>query len=69
MPDIDGENAHEGAYGKDVDSLVMDNVCSIFINEMDGLENNEGILTIDSTNNCTAPTAKLSMSRVDGECR
>ena len=38
---------------EDVDSLVTDEVRSYFFNEVDGLENNEGILMIGSTNNCT----------------
>ena len=36
---------------EDVDSLVTDEVRSYFLNEMDGLENNDGILMIGSTNN------------------
>lgn len=38
---------------EDVDSLVTDEVRSYFLNEVDGLENNDGILMIASTNNCT----------------
>ena len=30
LQDIDGESAYEGAYGKDVDSLVMDEVRNSF---------------------------------------
>ena len=67
LQDIDGESAHEGAYGKDVDSLVMDEVRRFFVNEVDGVENNEGIVMIGSTKNCTAPTAKVGMSRGDGK--
>lgn len=37
---------------EDVDSLVTDQVRSYFFNEVDGLENNDGILMIASTNNC-----------------
>ena len=36
---------------EDVDSLVTDQVRSYFFNEVDGLEDNEGILMIASTNN------------------
>jgi len=35
---------------EDVDSLVSDNVKSFFLNEVDGLEANDGILMIGSTN-------------------
>lgn len=37
---------------EDLDSLITDNVRSFFLNEVDGLENNEGILMIGSTNHC-----------------
>lgn len=37
---------------EDVDSLVTDRVRSYFLNEVDGLEDNDGILMIGSTNNC-----------------
>lgn len=37
---------------EDIDSLVTDEVRSYFFNEVDGLENNDGILMIGSTNNC-----------------
>ena len=36
---------------EDIDSLVTDQVRSYFFNEVDGLENNDGILMIASTNN------------------
>ncbi|KAL1622969.1 hypothetical protein SLS56_008507 [Neofusicoccum ribis] len=36
---------------EDVDSLVKEEVRSYFLNEIDGLENNDGILMIGSTNN------------------
>ena len=48
---------------EDVDSLVTNEVRSYFFNEVDGLENNEGILMIASTNNRTSDTAKVDMSR------
>lgn len=35
---------------EDLDSLVSDNVKSFFLNEMDGLEGNDGIMIIGSTN-------------------
>ena len=47
---------------EDVDSLVTDQVRSYFFNEVDGLEDNEGILMIGSTNHCKSPTAKLETS-------
>ena len=49
---------------EDVDSLVTDQVRSYFFNEVDGLEDNEGILMIGSTNNCTSLTIKLEMSEI-----
>ena len=48
---------------EDVDSLVTNEVRSYFFNEVDGLENNEGILMIGSTNNCTSASARLGVSR------
>lgn len=38
---------------EDIDSLVSDNVKSFFLNEVDGLEGNDSILMIRSTNYCT----------------
>lgn len=43
---------------EDVDSLVTDQVRSYFFNEVDGLENNDGIFMIGSTNNCEFSVAK-----------
>ena len=37
---------------EDIDSLVTEAVRSYFFNEVDGLEDNGGILMIGSTNNC-----------------
>ncbi len=37
---------------EDVDSLVTNQVRSYFLNEVDGIEDNHGILMIGSTNNC-----------------
>ena len=35
---------------EDIDSLVSDDVKSFFLNEVDGLEGNDGIMMIGSTN-------------------
>lgn len=35
---------------EDLDSLITDNVKSFFLNEVDGLESNDGIMMIGSTN-------------------
>ncbi len=43
---------------EDIDSLVTDTVRSFFLNEVDGLEGNDGIMMIGSTNYC-----KLSIRR------
>ena len=40
---------------EDVDSLVTDATRSYFLNEVDGLEKNDGVLMIGSTNHCTNP--------------
>ena len=37
---------------EDIDSLVTDKVRSYFLNEVDGLERNDGILILGSTNHC-----------------
>ena len=37
---------------EDLDSLVSDSVKSFFLNEVDGLEGNDGIMMIGSTNYC-----------------
>ena len=37
---------------EDIDSLVTDTVKSFFLNEVDGLEGNDGIMMIGSTNYC-----------------
>lgn len=37
---------------EDIDSLVSDDVKSFFLNEVDGLEGNDGIMMIGSTNYC-----------------
>ena len=40
---------------EDLDSLVTEKVRSYFLNEVDGLESNDGILILGSTNHCTPP--------------
>ena len=35
---------------EDLDSLITDKVKSFFLNEVDGLESNDGIMMIGSTN-------------------
>lgn len=47
---------------EDVDSLVTDQVRSYFFNEVDGLEDNDGILMIGSTNNRRSLTAESRKS-------
>ena len=37
---------------EDIDSLVNDDLKSFFLNEIDGLEGNDGIMVIGSTNYC-----------------
>ena len=37
---------------EDIDSLVSDDVKSFFLNEVDALEGNDGIMMIGSTNYC-----------------
>ena len=37
---------------EDLDSLITDRVKSFFLNEVDGLESNDGIMMIGSTNHC-----------------
>lgn len=55
---------------EDIDSLVEDNVKSYFLNEMDGLEDNDGILVVATTNYrrpsfilCVLSKALSSLSR------
>lgn len=51
---------------EDIDSLVSDHVRSFFLNEVDGLEGNDGIMMIGSTNYCTfAPKAPKGACRED----
>ncbi|KXS94560.1 hypothetical protein AC578_7519 [Pseudocercospora eumusae] len=45
---------------EDLDSLVVDKVRSYFLNEVDGLENNDGILMIGSTNHLERLDAGIS---------
>ena len=37
---------------EDIDSLVSDSVKSFFLNEVDGLEGNDGIMIVGTTNYC-----------------
>lgn len=43
---------------EDIDSLVSNNVKSFFLNEVDGLEGNDGIMMIGSTNYCVSPSQR-----------
>ena len=45
---------------EDLDSLITDKVRSFFLNEVDGLENNDGILMIGSTNHLERLDAGIS---------
>jgi transitional endoplasmic reticulum ATPase len=45
---------------EDIDSLVSDNVKSFFLNEVDGLEGNDGIMMIGSTNYCVSAPQRAS---------
>ena len=49
---------------EDIDSLVSDHVRSFFLNEVDGLEGNDGILMIGSTNYCMANEKMCSRSKI-----
>ena len=40
---------------EDLDSMITDKVKSFFLNEVDGLESNDGIMMIGSTNYRTSP--------------
>ena len=52
---------------EDLDSLVTDKVRSYFLNEVDGIENNEGILMVGSTNHLSKldPAISKRPSRFD----
>ena len=45
---------------EDIDSLVSDDVKSFFLNEVDGLEGNDGIMMIGSTNYCIFDSHRAS---------
>ena len=45
---------------EDIDSLVRDEVKSFFLHEVDGLEGNDGIMIIGSTNHCIFNSGALS---------
>lgn len=49
---------------EDIDSLVSENVRSFFLNEVDGLEGNDGIMIIGSTNYCTLALSRHPMFSV-----
>lgn len=44
---------------EDVDSLVTPSTRSYFLNEVDGLEKNDGVLMLGSTNHCVYPPSLL----------
>jgi hypothetical protein len=46
---------------EDIDSAVTDSVRSYFFNELDGLESNEGILILGSTNDCISTLHSSSL--------
>ena len=48
---------------EDLDSLITDQVKSFFLNEVDGLESNDGIMMIGSTNYCQLLTSPLVCCR------
>ena len=45
---------------EDLDSMITDKVKSFFLNEVDGLESNDGIMMIGSTNYRTGPLLFLN---------
>jgi len=45
---------------EDIDSLVVERVRSYFLNEVDGLEDNDGILIVATTNHCKYPQLRYS---------
>ncbi len=45
---------------EDIDSLVSDDVKSFFLNEVDGLEENDGIMMVGSTNYCVFTPQRTS---------
>ena len=48
---------------EDIDSLVTDKVKSFFLNEIDGLEGNDGIMIIGTTNYCESETSAVRFNR------
>lgn len=44
---------------EDIDSLINMGNRSFFLNELDGLEENDGILVLGTTNHCMLPLAWL----------
>ncbi len=47
---------------EDIDTIVTDASRSYFFNEVDGLEKNDGILMVASTNHCQCPHLKMQIS-------
>lgn len=50
---------------EDLDSLVSDSVRSYFLNEVDGLKDNDGIFMIGSTNHLERLDPGISVSHLD----
>jgi transitional endoplasmic reticulum ATPase len=49
---------------EDLDTVVSDNVRSYFLNEVDGLKNNDGIFMVGSTNHLDRLDPGISVSPV-----
>lgn len=49
---------------EDLDSIVSDNVRSYFLNEVDGLKNNDGVFMIGSTNHLDRLDPGISVSSI-----
>ena len=47
---------------EDIDSLIDDDVRSYFLNEVDGLTDNDGLLILGTTNHCTYSTSSLHLA-------
>ena len=54
---------------EDIDSLVSDNVKSFFLNEVDGLEENDGLMMVGSTNYCAFRASPVCMRVVCADFR
>ena len=44
---------------EDIDSLIDDEIRSYFLNEVDGLSDNDGLLILGTTNHCMYHTLSL----------